>query len=184
MHEKYALITLFAVSALTSKLLPQHVVRPSASIVTIAAASQPAQISDSFTTTNLDRVKTLEKFFEQYKSPLKSESSKFVEIADKYEIDYRLLPSIACLESTCGKFIPNGSHNAWGWGIFGGKVTKFKSWAEGIETVGKGLKENYINKGRKTPNQIAPIYAPPRPEHWASRVNFFYEKITEVSKQL
>jgi hypothetical protein len=186
MHKKYAFLSIFAVTTLYSNFLPQHRVRVSvipASILSEYGADNKARVSDEFKTAKLDRVKTLEKFFDKYKSPLKAEAKTFVEIADKYELDYRLLPSIACLESTCGKFIPESSYNAWGWGIYGNKVTRFKSWADGINTVGKGLKDNYISKGRNTPSQIAPVYAPPRPEHWANRVNFFYQSITEVSQE-
>jgi hypothetical protein len=125
----------------------------------------------------LKKIGTLKAFFTKYKSPLKDHSAKFVEVSDKYALDYRLLPAISCIESTCGKFIISGSYNPFGWGIYNGKVTRFDSFDDAIETVGKGLKKHYIDKGLDTPAKIAPIYTPPRPEHWLKSVNFFMSEI-------
>lgn len=123
------------------------------------------------------KVRALEKFFESYKSPLKAHSKTFVAVAEKYNMDYRLLPAISCMESSCGKNLIEGSYNPFGWGIYGSNAIYFKNYDEAIETVGKGIKANYIEKGFDTPQKIAPIYTPPNHGNWLSGVTFFMEKI-------
>jgi len=132
----------------------------------------------------IDRVEVLENFFEKYNSPLKENSETFVSIADEYNIDYRLLPSISCMESTCGKQLIPGTYNPFGWGIYGNQYIGFGSYDEAISVVGKGLAENYIAKGFETPWEIGPIYAPPNYANWASGVTFFYNQIDEVSRAI
>jgi hypothetical protein len=107
------------------------------------------------------RIEALEKFFTKLNSPLKANAATFVDVADKYNLDYRLLPAISCMESTCGKALIEGSYNPFGWGIYGRNAIYFSSYDEAIETVGKGVKEKYVNKGLDTPEKIAPVYTPP-----------------------
>lgn len=111
------------------------------------------------------------------KTPLASYSQYMVEISDKYDIDYRLIPAIALKETGAGKNAPKNSYNAWG---FENGRTKFQSWEQAIDIVGKTLKERYIAKGLVTPEQIMPIYAPPAVEaggKWAQDINYFYSKM-------
>lgn len=126
------------------------------------------------------RVLALEKFLSQYQSPLERYAGVFVENADKYQIDWKLVPAIAGVESTFGKHIPPGSFNAYGWN--NGKYY-FSSWEESIEVVTKTLKEKYINRGLTTPLEIAPVYAPPS-SAWGSKVNYFMEKIQKVEEEI
>lgn len=111
------------------------------------------------------------------RTPLAPYSKYIVEIADKYQIDYRLIPAIAMKESGGGAAIDPASHNAWGWE--NGR-TYFGSWEEAIDTVGKTLKKNYIAKGLITPDQIMAVYAPPQLEtggKWAKDVNYFFTQM-------
>jgi len=124
-----------------------------------------------------EKVEALEKFLEGQKSPLAKNARTFVEVAEKYNLDYRLLPAIACLESSCGKRIIPGSYNPFGWGIYGKNAIYFKSYDEAIEVVGKGIKDKYVSKGLDTPEKIAPVYTPPNPVGWRNGVNFFISKI-------
>ena len=126
----------------------------------------------------------LEKFFESYKSPLVKHSETFVKVAEKYGLDYRLLPAISCIESSCGKKLIEGSYNPFGWGIYGSNAIFFKDYDEAIETVGMGLKANYLDKGFDTPQKIAPIYTPPNHMNWLSGVTFFMEKIETDGKDI
>src|SRR5690606_36825575 len=91
-----------------------------------------------------------------YNSPLVSEVDTFLEVCTKYNIDCYLLPSIAGVESTFGKFTLSGSHNPFGWG---GGLIIFDSWDDGIDTVGRALSEYYYAKGANTIETIGPIYA-------------------------
>jgi hypothetical protein len=107
-------------------------------------------------------------------APLADHAETFVQVANKYGLDYRLLPAIATLESGGGKknFRP---YNAWGWGSKG-----FTSFDEGIEVVGKGLKTGYIDKGADTVEKIAPIYCPPNYKNWIASVNQFMLEIENM----
>jgi len=146
--------------------------------------AQEASGSSASLQTNLSEIgednrgKILKKFLEKHSSPLASHSYTFVKNADKYELDWRLVASIAGVESTFGKHIPYKSYNGWGWGIYGDNVIYFSSWDEGIDTVSKGLRENYINKwAAEDVYEIGRIYA--ASPSWASNVTYFMEKIEE-----
>jgi hypothetical protein len=127
----------------------------------------------------IDRKAVLEAFFEKYNSPLKKNTDTFIEVADKYGIDYRLIPAISCMESTCGKFLIEGSYNPFGWGIYGDNAIYFKNYDEAIKTVGEGLNEGYFVKGFNTVEKIAPIYTPPNSINWKNGVNFFMNRISD-----
>ena|SRR3989304_7178557 len=126
-----------------------------------------------------NRAKVLKRFLEKHNSPLAPYSNTFIEIADEYNLDWKLVASISGVESTFGKHIPYNSYNGWGWGIYGDNTIYFSSWEEGIKTVSKGLRENYINKWKaENVYEIGRIYAAsPR---WASNVMYFMEKIEEL----
>lgn len=119
------------------------------------------------------RVKKLEAFLQYYKSPLSGYSFYFVYCADKYGLDWKLLPAITGIESTFGKRIPGGSYNAYGWG---NGLMRFNSWEQSIDHVSQKLAEKYIAKGLDTPYKINPVYCPPNPT-WGRKVALFMEKI-------
>lgn len=127
----------------------------------------------------IDRKQALTEFFELYNSPLIENVDTFIEIADKYEIDYRLIPAISCMESTCGKFLIEGSYNPFGWGIYGNNAIYFKNYDEAIKTVGEGLNKGYFAKGLNTVDKIAPVYTPPNSHNWKNGVNFFIKRISD-----
>ncbi len=110
-------------------------------------------------------------------TPLAPYSKNMVEVADKYDIDYRLIPAIAMKESGGGAAISEITHNAWG---FENGSTKFDSWETAIDTVGKTLKNRYIAKGLTTPEQIMAVYAPPQLEtggKWAKDINLYFSQM-------
>lgn len=126
------------------------------------------------------RSKIIEDFFRGYNSNLADFSDIFTGIADKYQLDWRLLPSIAMQESNGGKKIIQGSFNPFGYGIYGDLVIKFTSFEQAIERVGKGLREDYLNKGLITPEQIMTKYTPPSLKKggaWAKGVSTFMEEL-------
>ncbi|MBF8249655.1 MAG: hypothetical protein HW400_256 [Candidatus Levybacteria bacterium] len=119
------------------------------------------------------RIEMVKQFFAKYKSPLEPFASKVVEDADKYGLDYRLLPAIAMQESNLCKKIITDSYNCWGFGIYGKKVTRFESYSEAIDTVSKTLANNYIAGGLTTPEEIMSKYTPSNNGAWASSVSYF-----------
>jgi len=148
-----------------------------------AKENKENRIEKSFTIDykTVDRVIVLEKFLEKYNSPLIGEADIFVRVADKLGLDYRLLPAISCMESTCGKFLIPRTYNAWGWGIYGNNVIGFSSWEEGIEKVGEGIAKNYVAKGLTTPEKMAPVYTPPNSTNWRNGVRFFMNQMDELA---
>jgi hypothetical protein len=161
-------------SLLISLYLPQTT---SASEIT-SGTSASLQQSTFIAKGEDNRGKILKKFLEKHSSPLVAHSYVFIKHADKYNLDWRLVASISGVESTFGKFIPYNSYNGWGWGVYGENVIYFSSWEEGIETISRGLRENYIDKwGAEDVYAIGSIYAAsPR---WAGNVAYFMEKITQ-----
>ena len=121
----------------------------------------------------------IESVLKRYDSPMADESEAFVKTCIKYEIDCFILPSIAGLESTFGKFIYPNSYNPFGWGR---GYIMFTDWSEGIDTVAKGLKNNYINKGAITLDTIGPIYS--ESSTWAVRVNYFVKQFKKEEEKL
>ncbi|KUK78929.1 MAG: transmembrane(s)proteins 12..34 [Microgenomates bacterium 39_7] len=119
----------------------------------------------------------IKQYLEKHRSPLTSYADYFFEVAQKYNLDYRLLVAIAQQESNLGKKVPEGTYNAWGWGIHSKGTLGFSSWEEGIETVARGLRESYLDKGFVSLEQIAARYAPPSKEDWAFGVSQFMKEM-------
>lgn len=147
-----------------------------------AAPPRGAVLGDSIVIDHDARAHMLETYLRQRGSPMASHAGTFIAVADKYDLDWRLLPAIAGAESTFGKFTPKQSHNAWGWGIPTGaqKGIGFSSWDQGIETVGLGLRTKYFDQGYTSLRKIESRYTPPsaaNPNHpWVAAVEqFMYE---------
>ncbi|PIU36880.1 hypothetical protein COS77_01375 [Candidatus Roizmanbacteria bacterium CG06_land_8_20_14_3_00_34_14] len=121
----------------------------------------------------------IENVLNKYNSPMANESKSFVKACIKYQINCYLLPSIAGLESTFGKFIWPNSYNAFGWAR---GYMMFESWADGIDTVAKGLRKNYFNKGALTVEDIGPIYS--ESPTWAVRVNYFIHQFEKEEEKM
>ena len=114
------------------------------------------------------------------RTKLEPYSDYMVETADKYDLDYRLIPAIAMKESGGGNAVPEASHNAWG---FENGATQWTSWEEAIDKVGKTLKERYVDRGMETPDQMMAIYAPPAilsGGGWARDINHFFSKMESL----
>ena len=123
------------------------------------------------------RVANLKSFFRKHNSPLYDFADKIVEVSDRYQFDYRLLPAIAMQESNLCRVIPENSFNCWGWGIYGTTVTRFDTYDEAIETIGKGIKDHYIDKGLVTASAIMNKYTPSSKGSWQYGVNTFLKAL-------
>ena len=123
------------------------------------------------------RTASLSQFLAYYQSPLEPYSEKIVMLADQYGFHYGLLPAIAMVESGLCRKIPENSYNCWGCGIYGKTVTRFVSYDEAIETVARGIKRDYLDKGFVTPEQIMTKYNPTNHNNWLGGVNFFLDKL-------
>ncbi len=77
----------------------------------------------------------INKFFKDRNMPLSGSGMTFVLVAEKYGLDWRLLPAIGVRESSGGKAACG--YNAFGWGSC--KLHNFNSYEEAIESLGKNL---------------------------------------------
>ncbi|MEO7292077.1 MAG: hypothetical protein ABIW34_03180 [Ginsengibacter sp.] len=123
------------------------------------------------------RIQALDEFFAQYKSPLEGYGKKIVDEADKNNIDYRLLPAIAMQESTLCKKIIKNSFNCWGFGIYGGKVTRFENYDEAIRIITSTLSKKYVQKGFVKIDDIVTKYTPSDTGKWAGVVNMIMNRL-------
>lgn len=123
------------------------------------------------------RIETLRQFLTKYNPEIEPYTQDMIEAADKYGIDFRLLPAIGMQESNLCKKAPKDSYNCWGFGIYGGKVTKFSGYKEAIDTVTKTLANDYKGKGLNTTEEIMARYTPSNKGDWAESVNYFMEQL-------
>lgn len=137
------------------------------------------------------RIALVQNFLERHNSPILKEDSDFahflVELADSHEMDFRLLPAIAMQESNLCKVIPEDSHNCLGLGVHKRGTWGFETYRENFSAAAKILKENYINKGLTTTEQIEKKYNPTsanRDGSWASSVNQWMAEMRYDDRQL
>ena len=85
----------------------------------------------------------LQSFFHRWECPAEQFTSTFLEAADDYRLDWRLLPSLSFVESTGGKGARN--YNLFGWE--NGKA-QFTSYAAGIHEVGYRLSHSDLYRSK------------------------------------
>lgn len=117
-------------------------------------------------------------FMEKHNSPLEPYAPDLIAAAERYSLDFRLLPAIAMQESNLCKKIPVDSNNCWGWGIYGGKVTRFDNYPHAIETISKTLSTKYRERhGLVTPHEVGRLYNPSNTNNWAENVTHFMQEM-------
>jgi hypothetical protein len=124
------------------------------------------------------RPELIRNYLAKYNSPMEPYANYLVHKADEHGLDWRLTTAIAMKESGLGKLMPyDDCNNAWGYGIHSKGILCFDTWEEGIETVSRGLKTNYIDKGYVTVEEIMSKYAHPDSTTWADGVEYYMNKI-------
>jgi hypothetical protein len=118
------------------------------------------------------RSAAVSRFFEKGDCPAKAWSHIFVEAADHYHLDWRLLPSISYIESTGGKAARN--NNLFGWDS--GRA-HFSSPSAGIHAVGYSL-SHASQYRRKNLDQVLATYNPNA--DYAQRVKSVMRQIATV----
>lgn len=111
------------------------------------------------------RAAKIDAYFAQWDLPLSGYGMAMVEAADKWEIDWRLLPALAKLETTGGKHLcknPKGTFNPFG---FGSCTIGFTSFEHSFDIVartlsGNGPRTSSLYKG-KSIEKILEVYNPP-----------------------
>lgn len=152
---------------------------PSVESARIYASSNSNTPSVGISVTSDDaRVYIIRDYLDRYNSPMEPYAGYLVEMADKYDLDFRLLTAIAQQESNLCKKIPDNTYNCWGWGIHSQGTLGFNSYKEGIEIVSRGLKTSYKDKGYVTVDEIMDKWVPHSPERaWAQGVTAFMEEM-------
>lgn len=166
-------LSFFLLSRLSSsQSFPPQVLGSSAAL---AAPAFSSSLESSFTSSDA-RPLIVKNYLRRYSSPLEPFAQYLVDTADKYHLDYRLLPAIAQQESNLCKKMPEASHNCWGFGIYADKVIRFDTYLEAIDTVAQTLRNNYLDQGLDTPEKIMAKYTPPSVDKggpWAKAIHQF-----------
>ena len=122
--------------------------------------------------------RVITKVLQANNSPLAESVDEFIRTCANYQLDCYLLPSITRLESSYGQFIHPNSNNPFGWG---GGYIMFDTWGDAIDAVGKGLRNNYIDKGANDVYDIGKIYA--ASPTWGVRVERFMKEFERVEAE-
>jgi len=152
----------------------------------IAGSSANMALNTFITNTDIDEMKeyttkmAIRNVLDRYNSPMIDEVNSFYKTCQKYSLDCYLLPSISGIESTFGRFLMPQSYNPFGWGR---GLIYFDNFSQAIDTVGKSLRINYMDKwGAETVDEIGPIYC--EGNTWASKVNFFMKQFKDEEAKI
>ena len=115
------------------------------------------------------RLERLKAFFGKLDCPAKDYSVDFITAAERYDLDWRLLPSISYVESTGGKSAKN--NNLFGWNS--GKAA-FASISESIHEVGRRLGRSPLYRF-KSLDQLLATYNPT--DDYAQKVKAIMQRI-------
>ncbi|MCW2926805.1 MAG: conjugal transfer protein [Thermoleophilia bacterium] len=91
-------------------------------------------------------------------SPMTGQGAALMASGQRWQVDPRLLVAIAGAESSFGA-VTCGPNNAWGWAC-PNDPADFGSWADGIDTVTRGLRGYYLDEGRTSVALIQQKYCP------------------------
>jgi len=114
-----------------------------AAVLGVAACAAIASDNTLPVSTTDPRSARLEAFFKAYDCPAPLHVDEYLRAADSHALDYRLLPAISLVESTCGAF--ERMNNRWGWDS---AQIGFPSVPTGIEFITEQLAENPHYKGK------------------------------------
>jgi hypothetical protein len=111
---------------------------PSASLISnigSLALTSDTKIEMSVEDIREEKAKAIDTYFKERSMPLYGTGMTFVLVAEKYGLDWRLLPAIGVRESSGGKAACG--YNAFGWGSC--KLHNFHSYEEAINALGRNL---------------------------------------------
>ena len=125
-----------------------------AGVACAPARVAPLQFSQGSEVHQDARLDAVRGFFEKAGCPAREYSQVFLDAADIYELDWRLLPSLSFVESTGGKAAPH--NNIFGWD--NGR-SRFSSPTAAIWGVAYQLGHSKLYRDRSL-NQLLAIYNP------------------------
>jgi len=166
-------IVVVIISVATIQLTPNLALPGQTAKPAVAGAETQAGLTATGESSD-GRAEIVAKFLERYNSPLKPYDhfgQVFVDVADRYGFDFRLLPAIAMQESNLCKTSDPAIFNCLGFGIHKNGTLAFDSYEANFDRAGRELKANYIDKGLTTPELIMKKYTPSSDGSWANSVN-------------
>jgi hypothetical protein len=112
-------------------------------VLTLAVSAYGTTVTENPSVLRDNRYDKLETFFQSFGCPAPHYVSEYLGAADSYAIDYRLLPAISVLESTCGVY--QRLNNRWGWDS---ARKGFSSFRAGLQYIARQLSQGrfYRNK--------------------------------------
>ena len=115
-------------------------------------------------------------WLEDRDSPMAEHAEDLVRAGLEHDVDPRLVVGIAAIESSAGKRLPPGSHNAWGWNGDGPHGLKaWPSWPAAIDGFTEGLARVYDTDN--VDERMARKYVPPNWQKWLRTVRWVMEDI-------
>ena len=135
------------------------------------------------------REEMLRQYLSRYDSPLVEHADLLVEVADKYDFDYRWMVAIAQQESNLCKKIPYNSYNCWGWGIYcldydqeaqkcnKMQVISFESYEDAIKRIAPQFKKKFVADEDISPEEVMQTYTPPSDGSWAFGISQFMSEM-------
>ncbi len=115
-------------------------------------------------------------WLEDRNSPMASYAEELVAAGIEHDVDPRLVVGIAAIESSAGKRLPPGSHNAWGWNGSGPHgLQAWPSWPVAIDEFTEGLARVYDTDN--VDERMARKYVPPNWQKWLRTVRWVMEDI-------
>lgn len=95
------------------------------------------------------RLQRIKAFFKKRACPMEKYAAELVAVADEYQLDWRLLPSLALVESSGGKVYAN--NNVFGWDSC---KRKFPSVQAGIRVVAERLANSPYYRGKSLEGKL------------------------------
>lgn len=119
------------------------------SIALAPAVNAPAEVPDGKYFTKDSRFQRIKAFFKRRACPMEHYAADLIAAADYHQLDWRLLPSLALVESSGGKVYMN--NNVFGWDSC---KRKFPSVQAGIHVVAERLANSPYYRGKSLEGKL------------------------------
>ena len=129
------------------------------------------------------RIIAMHRFLQHYKSPMTDYANIIVQTADKYNQDWRIIISIAGVESAFGRITRPNSYNAWGWrGGPDGDFSNFQNWEQAIIYITKKFTNGYGQN--PNPYDFYKTYCPTCTLAWPNGVTNYMHQLDSYRQQV
>jgi len=159
-----------------------HAVAPSDTTFQLAAGGTSQVLSAHIVAADA-RVYLVTAFLQKHKSPMAPYANLIVSEADRFGLDFRLVPAIAMCESNAGKHMPKKNEfNFAGIAVYTGQNNgkAFDSWEHAIGWISEYIKTQYYDVELDELREMETKWAPPAVENghsWSNCVESFQNDI-------